>query len=218
MAIVGPASYHGGYTRQGFIGDGSMYRNTASLLLSCVLSFVAPIAVSAGTINIVDQQNPVGTLDHVGPKIGQSFTATLTRVDAAEFLLKPFSSSASVRLDLFGNLAFGFSGNIVGSSLPVVITNTTLQLIHFDLIAPVTLTPGNQYTFRLVETNGDWFRARYSGDYQYSGGKFFNADGAPFDSLDFVFREGIHVPEPSSVILAAIGLIGLAAWGWRRKR
>ena len=25
------------------------------------------------------------------------------------------------------------------------------------------------------------------------------------------------VPEPSSVVLAAIGLVGLAAWGWRRK-
>jgi hypothetical protein len=26
------------------------------------------------------------------------------------------------------------------------------------------------------------------------------------------------IPEPSSVVLAALGLIGLAAWGWRRKR
>lgn len=26
------------------------------------------------------------------------------------------------------------------------------------------------------------------------------------------------VPEPSSLVLAAFGLIGLAAWGWRRKR
>ncbi len=28
----------------------------------------------------------------------------------------------------------------------------------------------------------------------------------------------VTVPEPSSVILAALGLVGLAAWGWRRKR
>ena len=27
-----------------------------------------------------------------------------------------------------------------------------------------------------------------------------------------------YVPEPSSVMLAAFGLVGLAAWGWRRKR
>jgi hypothetical protein len=26
------------------------------------------------------------------------------------------------------------------------------------------------------------------------------------------------VPEPSSIVLGALGLIGLAAWGWRRKR
>ena len=36
-------------------------------------------------------------------------------------------------------------------------------------------------------------------------------------SDDIGFRVAT-VPEPSSLILAALGLIGFAAWGWRRKR
>ena len=37
--------------------------------------------------------------------------------------------------------------------------------------------------------------------------------------LFFYVRSDVEaVPEPSSFVLAALGLIGLAAWGWRRKR
>jgi hypothetical protein len=35
---------------------------------------------------------------------------------------------------------------------------------------------------------------------------------------DLTFATYVQVPEPSSVVCVAIGLIGLAAWGWRRKR
>lgn len=41
-----------------------------------------------------------------------------------------------------------------------------------------------------------------------------NANNFRF-SFEVTFEQ---VPEPSSVILAALGLVGLAAWGWRRKR
>jgi hypothetical protein len=34
---------------------------------------------------------------------------------------------------------------------------------------------------------------------------------------NLVFAEGT-VPEPSSVVLAATGFVGLLAWGWRRRK
>jgi PEP-CTERM motif-containing protein len=45
-----------------------------------------------------------------------------------------------------------------------------------------------------------------------------NHDGSWEDHtnvFEYVY-EGVLVPEPSSFVLAALGLIGLAAWGWRR--
>jgi hypothetical protein len=33
-----------------------------------------------------------------------------------------------------------------------------------------------------------------------------------------VVIDTISIPEPSTVILAAIGLVGLAAFGWRRRK
>lgn len=42
--------------------------------------------------------------------------------------------------------------------------------------------------------------------------------GGSYAAFDDVQLTAVAVPEPSSFILAAFGLIGLAAWGWRRKR
>jgi hypothetical protein len=36
--------------------------------------------------------------------------------------------------------------------------------------------------------------------------------------LSEVVIDTISVPEPSSFVLAALGLVGLATWSWRRKR
>lgn len=46
-------------------------------------------------------------------------------------------------------------------------------------------------------------------------------NSGPVPSIPIVVEGTFHyecVPEPSSLVLAAFGLIGLAAWGWRRTR
>jgi hypothetical protein len=47
---------------------------------------------------------------------------------------------------------------------------------------------------------------------------FLDSFGGADKTLGLTGINGAAVPEPSSVVLAGLGLIGLAAWGWRRKR
>ena len=50
------------------------------------------------------------------------------------------------------------------------------------------------------------------------GTLFLDSFGGADKTLGLTGINGAAVPEPSSVVLAGLGLIGLAAWGWRRKR
>ena len=79
----------------------------------------------------------------------------------------------------------------------------------FLFATPITLTPGVPYYFEPLElpntgvppNNGPWNAA--GGQYNYPGGSgYLNGDQ---EAWDYWFREGIVVPEPSSVALLALG-------------
>jgi formylglycine-generating enzyme required for sulfatase activity len=109
--------------------------------------------------------------------------------------------------------------DIVGHPTDVgAYTGTTSPYGAFDM-------NGNVYQWNetLIAGSSDPFsRGRRGGSFDSAG----TTDLKPFirfrnrptsRMLDTGFRVAT-VPEPSSFFLAALGLIGLAAWGWRRKR
>ncbi len=90
-----------------------------------------------------------------------------------------------------GSNQHSFFANVPGGN-GVDLGGFRLDAIRLTFVSRMVETPG-----RDLNHDGNWQ------DYRHV--------------YEYVF-EGAPVPEPSSAVLAAIGLLGLAAWGWRRKR
>jgi hypothetical protein len=80
----------------------------------------------------------------------------------------------------------------------------------------VTVTPGQTYYFQVVEQSGDdTWGITGDPDYRYPGGTLF-LNGVAVPHSDLWFREGIVVPEPSSMMLLLLGA-GVFAYFRRAK-
>lgn len=92
----------------------------------------------------------------------------------------------------------------------------------FDTFLSLTLSPGD-YTvsvmqfsnFAIGPTLGDGFEGSRTIGFVDDDGNIRTSFWA-FDILNV--EEAVVIPEPSSVLLAAIGLIGLVGCGWRRRK
>ena len=74
----------------------------------------------------------------------------------------------------------------------------------FFFTNPVPVTPGVTYYFQPVIQSGDGVVAFTENTYHYSGGNaFYQGLAAP--NNDLWFREGVVVPEPSSIALILLG-------------
>jgi hypothetical protein len=192
----------------------------SALAVLAILWSTPPLAASP--IAVVDQQNPgpFTTTNGVSTPFyfGQSFTPTLSGIDAIEFLLG--GANATVVVDILSSVsgADGLGGTVIATSNPVSYNVPSgQQVIHFDFASTVALTPGQTYVARLHNLSGQLF-VRHTQGNAYTGGQFLHQGFAPstFSGTDLVFREGLHaqlnpVPEPTTLALWGVGIAGTAA-------
>ena len=128
---------------------------------------------------------------------GQSFTPTLSSVG---FVRLFFSGAGGATV--YVNLRAGsILGPIIGTSSSA--SMTVSGPLSFFFSTPVAVRPGTTYYFEPIEQSGTAFGVMV-GQFNYSGGSAYQSGNANLPQ-DYWFREGIVVPEPSSIALLLLG-------------
>lgn len=189
------------------------------------LGFAFILTVSGQTFTYDQQSSIEGNYGEGGSVIqpvqpmGQSFTPGLSGVGFIRLYISD-DSVGNVGGSVYVNLlADSITGMLLGQSQSVTIpAGGFAQPVNFFFTTQIAVTPGLTYYFQPVANNNTLAVAGDNGGsyYSYPGGTaFFNGVSQPNE--DLWFREGIVVPEPSSLWLALLGS-GVWFYVWRRHK
>jgi probable HAF family extracellular repeat protein len=157
------------------------------------------------------------------PSLSEWYKAAYYNSATGSYFQYPNSTNAAPIASLpTGAINSGNFGSVVGKPTDVgAYTGTTSPYGVYDM---------GDNVYQWIEANiGPGISRGFAGapysagsdnslsQYLINGG-FGRQPDVGYNDLGFRVAMLIPVPEPSSVVLAALGLIGLAAWGWRRKR
>jgi hypothetical protein len=173
----------------------------ASFFLFCALLTFAFLVQGQGTF-IYDQQSATestggggGVSIQSNQPLGQSFTPALSSIGFIRLFIGAASGTT-----LYVNLRTNsITGPILDSTDFVAFSNAAQGYTNFFFSKPVALVPGTTYYLELGLQSGGGSIIAYNG-YNYAGGNAFE-QGVSLPSIDLWFREGIVVPEPSSLSL-----------------
>jgi hypothetical protein len=133
--------------------------------------------------------------------MGQSFTPSLDGVGFIRLDLArgTFDQGAIIFLNLRTD---SITGAVLAATSPVSLPVGFIGTVDFLFPTQVAVSPGTTYYFQPIIQSGGTFSA--SGDnFRYAGGSAFLNGNAVGE--DLWFREGIIVPEPSSLALLLLG-------------
>jgi len=148
--------------------------------------------------------------------LGQSFTPTLPQVGFLQVCMS-WDSHDGLTVNLRED---SITGPIIGSLGPYTSLpwNIVYHYAEFAFASPVAVIPGRRYVFELVQNGNGAAQIAYypAGMIDYAGGSAI-WKGSEIAGVQLWFREGVVVPEPSTVVLLLFGGIVLAAWRWCRR-
>jgi hypothetical protein len=191
--------------------------------------------------------NQVGSGYEIGPgggvnnAIAEGFTMTGSyNLQSVDVILSQFLTNAgsNIALSIFSDIA-GVPGTDLydlstGISIPLSGSPATVNLTG---TGSFILNAGLTYWLEMYATNPSsqtGTTAQWDGEFTPSSSGFATptgpgatevgqrrtfSGGTTTSELRTAFQlNGVSVPEPSSIVLAAFGFAGLAAWGWRWRK
>lgn len=190
-------------------------------VLCCLATFSG---WAQGTL-VFDQQSSVDEVSSPGAggalqnyDAAQSFTPSLAAMDFVRLKMRDEivgnGIGAMLHVEVHSDAA---DGPVLSSTDPVVLLDGFAGVAHLSFSAPVGLTPGEVYFLapQLTPESDRWSWSAW--EFDYGGGSAW-VDGVAAPGSDFWFREGITVPEPSTVCLGLFGLASLALGHRGRRR
>ena len=172
---------------------------------------------------LIDQSHPylggpTGGVFIATNDVGQTFTPTLNSLGVVELWLMDTGPEDGTTNTLILSIR-ELDGTVLGSSAPQTFSDTygdgVPVLTHFDF-APITLVPGTKYVIGFdVTTTGlvvDLGIGGHAPGTYVQGGIRRWSNGIESQAADFSFLEGpaARVPEPASIMMFAVGLLGYA--------
>ncbi len=141
--------------------------------------------------------------------LGQTFTPTLSGLNFVTIKLgaglSPFEGAIAAI-----EIRTGVNGALVGTSKPTTIPASQFDMrltdYRFDFAQTAVLTPGGLYSWTVKPISGMVMVGGSEADYER--GEYVRW-GERETGLDMYFIEGLIVPEPSALPLAAIGFGGI---------
>jgi hypothetical protein len=150
--------------------------------------------------------------------LGQSFTPSLTAISFCAFNVYDGDFSHNAGGTIYVNLrSNSISGSILSSTAPVILPNSFFGITNFFFASPITITPGALYVLEVMVLAGSDYLSSNVSDASYTRGSAIS-QGVPALGANLWFQEGIIVvPEPSPVVLAALGGSGFFYFRKRKR-